>query len=97
MTGMTGAVGPGRAEPAVRRMRGQCGLDELEALAADPPSWDWLAVRAVDDRKGGRPGMVHTFAGRDGLGGGSSGALTRRAPSEPLMAGWAPALGGRGG
>ena len=77
---------PGRAEPAVRRMRGQCGLDELEALAADPPSWDWLAVQAPDDRKGDRPEMVHTFAGRDGLGGGSSGALARRALSEPSLA-----------
>jgi alkylation response protein AidB-like acyl-CoA dehydrogenase len=87
---------PGRAEPAVRRMRGQCGLDELEALAADPPSWDWLAVQAPDDRKGNRPEMVHTFAGRDGLGAGSSGARTRRVPSEPLMAGWAPVLDGTG-
>jgi len=87
---------PGRAEPAERRMRGQCGLDELEALAADPPCWDWLAVQAPDGRKGGRPGMAHTFARRAGLSGGSPGALTRRAPSEQLIAGWAPVLGGTG-
>ena len=87
---------PGRAEPAVRGMHGQCGLDELEALAADPPSWDWLAVQAPDGRKGNRPEMVHTFAGRNGLGAGSSGARTRRVPSEPLMAGWAPVLDGTG-
>jgi len=88
---------PGRAEPAVRRMRGQCGLDELAALAADPPSWDWLAVQAPDGRKGGRPEMVHTFAGRDGLGGGPTGALALRTLGEPLVAGmfgWALPLTG---
>jgi alkylation response protein AidB-like acyl-CoA dehydrogenase len=88
---------PGRAEPAVRPMRGQCGLDELEALAADPPSWDWLAVQAPDGRKGNRPEMVHTFAGRDGLGGGPTGALALRTLGEPLVAGmfgWALPLTG---
>ncbi len=85
---------PGRAEPAARPMRGQCGLDELEALAADPPSWDWLAVQAPDGRKGGRPWMVHTFAGR---GGGPTGAVALRALGEPLVAGmfgWALPLTG---
>src|SRR5450631_1248371 len=88
---------PGRAEPAVRRMRGQCGLDELAALAADPPSWDWLAVQAPDGRQGGRPEMVHTFAGRDGLGGGPMGALALRTLGDPLVAGmfgWALPLTG---
>ena len=88
---------PGRAEPAVRRMRGQCGLDELAALAADPPSWDWLAVQAPDGRKGNRPEMVHSFAGRDGVGGGPAGALALRTLGEPLVAGmfgWALPLTG---
>ena len=88
---------PGRAERAVRRMHGQCGLDELEALAADPPSWDWLAVQAPDGRKGNRLEMVHTFAGRDGLGGGPTGALALRTLGEPLVAGmfgWALPLTG---
>jgi alkylation response protein AidB-like acyl-CoA dehydrogenase len=81
---------PRRAEPVVRRRRGRSGLDELEALAADPPCWDWLAVHAPDGGKGGRLGMVHTFARRGGLGGGSS-------ASEPLVAGvfgWALPLTG---
>ncbi len=81
---------PRRAEPAVRRMRGMSGLDELEALAADPPYRDWLAVQAPGGREGGRPGMVHGFARRDGLGGGSS-------AGESLVAGmfgWALPLTG---
>lgn len=88
---------PGRAELAVRRMRSQCGLDELQALAADPPSWDWLAVQAPDGRKRNRPEMVHTFARRDGLGGGPTGALALRTLGEPLVAGmfgWALPLTG---
>ena len=71
-------------------MPGRSGLDELAALAADPPGWDWLAVQASGGREGSRPGIVHSFARRDGLGGGSSAG----APLVAGVFGWALPLTG---
>ena len=81
---------PRHAEPAARQMPGRSGLDELAALAADPPGWDWLAVQASGGREGSRPGIVHSFARRDGLGGGSSAG----APLVAGVFGWALPLTG---
>ena len=32
-----------------------CGLGELEALAGDPPGWDWAGTPVTDDSRAGRP------------------------------------------
>ncbi len=71
-------------------------LGELEALAGDPPGWDWAGTPVTDDSRAGRPARGYAFTRRPG----SPGPVPAMPPGRPgdaLIAGmfsWALPLAG---
>jgi hypothetical protein len=80
------------------------GLGELEALAGDPPGWDWAGTPVIPVGRAGRPAPEYAFTRhlRAGLAGGSRRAVATPpappgAPREALVAAmfsWALPLAG---
>jgi len=62
--GYAGARSQRPAHPGTGRTAGGCGLDELAALACEPPGWDWLDVQAAGGDGTARPARVHAFVSR---------------------------------
>ena len=88
----------GSAGPAATPAR---GLGELEALAGDPPGWDWAGTPVTHSGKPGRLARGYAFTHHPGTGpaGGSHGAaaVPPGAPGDALVAamfGWALPLAG---
>ena len=76
-----------------------CELGDLEALAGDPPGWDWAGTPVTDDSRAGRPARGYAFIRRPG----SPGPVPAMPPGPPgppgdaLVAGmfsWALPLAG---
>ena len=73
-----------------------CELGELEALAGDPPGWDWAGTPVTDDSRAGRPARGYAFTRRPGSRGPVP-AMPPGPPGDALIAGmfsWALPLAG---
>ena len=56
-----------------------CEPGELEALAGDPPGWDWAGTPVTDDSRAGRPARGYAFTRRPG----SPGPVPAMPPGPP--------------
>ena len=73
-----------------------CEPGELEALAGDPPGWDWAGTPVTDDSRAGRPARGYAFTRRPGSPGPVP-AMPPGPPGDALIAGmfsWALPLAG---